>query len=255
MLHVSGEHTGLQHNIRLCRSLDGALENVFLIQKCGPENIAFKQDFWKTAGAAAPNDALFCSSSSGIPASRQSLKMEIPHRLLIAHPFNPPHILPLVELCPNADTPHTLLDRACSFYRSIGKHLVILNKEIPGFVANRLQIALLNEAVYWVSEGICTPKQLDEIVTHSIGIRWACTGPLHSAHLGGGADGISHFLNHIGRSLAACIGQEEKLSAERIDRISRLTNRDYPADQYTAACRQRDYRQTAVLKTLSDTKN
>jgi ketoreductase RED1 len=127
--------------------------------------------------------------------------MRQPERLIIAHPFNPPHLVPLVEVVPGPRTDPAVADRAVAFYQAMGKRPQLLRMEIPGFVANRLQGALFRESVHLVSEGVVTEQELDEIVTSSIGLRWAIAGPFQTYHLGGGPGGLPAFLEHFRRTI------------------------------------------------------
>lgn len=174
-----------------------------LVQECGPEKPEFKQALWKVVEAAAPAQALFCSSSSTIPASVQFTQMADRSRLVVGHPFNPPHLMPLVEVVPTPDTDPAITQRVLAFYNGVGKVALEIKKEITGFVANRLQAAIFQEAVFLVTEGVVTLDQLDDVVTSSLGIRWATSGPFLSFHLGGGAGGLPHFLEHLGPPMEA----------------------------------------------------
>ena len=120
---------------------------------------------------------------------------------MIGHPFNPPHLVPLVEIVPGKHTDPGVVERARQFYRALGKRPQVLAKEVPGFVANRLQGALFREAIYLVTEGVVTEQELDDIVTSSIGMRWAVAGPFRTFHLGGGPGGLPDFFRHLGTGL------------------------------------------------------
>jgi ketoreductase RED1 len=146
---------------------------------------------------------LICSSSSAIPTTELTARMRDPARTLVVHPFNPPHAIPLVEIVPGARTSAGAVADAVSFYEALGKRPQVLGKEVPGFVANRLQAALLREAVHLVREGVVDEQQLDEIVSDSIGLRWAVKGPFQTAHLGGGSGGLGGFLDHLGPTVQA----------------------------------------------------
>ncbi|MDO5059541.1 MAG: 3-hydroxyacyl-CoA dehydrogenase NAD-binding domain-containing protein [Neisseria sp.] len=246
------EKEAARQRIAICADLTDTLNNVCLIQEAGPENTAFKQNFWQQAEQLAPQNALFCSSSSGIPASVQNCKMKQPRRLLIAHPFNPPHLLPLVEISAADNTPDSAFAPVMAFYREIGKYPVRLRREIDGFVANRLQIALVNEAIHLIDSGVCTPQELDDIVTHSLGIRWAAIGPLQAFHLGGGTGGLAQFMQHIGIGLAAHIGQETRFDAAVLAKVTHQTETDYPLSKRGLLCRRRDRKQAAILAALQD---
>ncbi len=124
------------------------------------------------------------SSSSAKTATEQSLKMSRPERLLVGHPFNPPHLIPLVEVVPGEKTSPEAVDDAVAFYAALGKVPRVVRKEMPGFVANRLQRAIFRECCYLVIQGVVKVDELDDIVTSSIGLRWAADGPFRSFHLG-----------------------------------------------------------------------
>ncbi|MFF4407820.1 3-hydroxyacyl-CoA dehydrogenase family protein [Streptomyces sp. NPDC001262] len=193
----------LTARLRFEADLATAVADADVVQENGPERLAVKQEIWQVVEQAAPAHALLATSTSGIPATAIAEAMRQPERLVVGHPFNPPHLVPLVEIVPGEHTaPHTLL-QARDFYASLGKKPQILRKEIPGFVANRLQSALFRECVHLVAEGVVTEAELDEIVTASIGLRWAVAGPFRTFHLGGGPGGLPHFLQHLGRAMEA----------------------------------------------------
>ena len=126
--------------------------------------------------------------------------MRQPERLIIGHPFNPPHLVPLVEVVPGPRTDPAIAERAVAFYTAMGKRPQVLGMEIQGFVANRLAGALFREAVHLVGQGVVTEQELDDIVTSSIGLRWAIAGPFLTYHLGGGPGGLPAFLEHFRRT-------------------------------------------------------
>ncbi len=176
-------------------------------------------------------------------------RMREPGRLLVGHPFNPPHVVPLVEVVPGAQTPPEGAQAAAEFYRSLGKVPVVLRKEIGGFVANRLQSALFRESVNLVLQGVVTPEELDRVVTESVGVRWATAGPFESYHLGGGPGGIRHLLEHLGPGMARRwkdLGQPE-LTDELVDRVSTDTEARFADRDYDTRTAERDRVQLAVL--------
>lgn len=172
-----------------------------VIQECGPERLSFKQTLWAQVEAHCKADALLLSSSSGITASMQARKMKTPQRMLVGHPFNPPHLIPLVEVVPGRKTSPIAVQQARSFYLALGKQAVVLNKEIPGFVANRIQAAVIRESVSLVRQGVVSAEDLDVAVQSSLGLRWATGGPFLSAHLGGGTGGIQAFWRQFAGGL------------------------------------------------------
>jgi ketoreductase RED1 len=167
----------------------------------------------------------------------------------VGHPFNPPHVVPLVEVVPGAQTPPEGAQAAADFYRSLGKVPVVLRKEIGGFVANRLQSALFRESVHLVLQGVVTPEELDQVVTESVGVRWATAGPFESYHLGGGPGGIRHLLEHLGPGMARRwkdLGQPE-LTPELVDQVSSDTEARFADAPYDVRTAERDQVQLAVL--------
>jgi 3-hydroxyacyl-CoA dehydrogenase len=200
-----------QHNlisqIHLSSSNDtfpDAVRNARIIQEQGPENAPFKANIWKEIEKHAPNDALLWSSTSGISASIQSQEMSDKTRLLVVHPYNPPHIMPLLEIVPSPSTNPALVEQALDFWRKRGRKPVVIHKECTGFVANRLAFALLKEAIYLVDEGVVSVQEVDEIVEASMGPRWAVAGPFKSYHAGGGAGGLEGFFKNIGGTVQGC---------------------------------------------------
>lgn len=241
---------GLGDRIAAAADLEAAVTGADVVQENGPERLEFKQELWARVEAAAPASALLLSSTSGLMPSDMAARMQDPGRLLVGHPFNPPHVVPLVEVVPGAQTTPETAQAAAEFYRSLGKVPVVLRKEISGFVANRLQSALFRESVNLVVEGVVTPQELDQVVTESVGVRWATAGPFESYHLGGGPGGIRHLLEHLGPGMRRRwedLGRPD-LTPELVDRIAteteaRFADRDYPTR--TAA---RDRVQLAVLE-------
>jgi ketoreductase RED1 len=181
--------------------LAAAVHSADLVQECGPERLDFKKQIWRAIEAAAPKHALLLSSSAGIPASAQSRDMIEPSRLILGHPFNPPYLMPLVEVVPSSVSNTGTVSRVLAFYRGLGKVAVELKREEPGFVADRLQAALFRESVSLVRDGVVSMRDLDDIVTSSIGIRWAANGPFLSFHLGRETDGLRHFIAHLSKSM------------------------------------------------------
>ncbi|MGE7435687.1 3-hydroxyacyl-CoA dehydrogenase NAD-binding domain-containing protein [Kitasatospora sp. NPDC001175] len=192
---------GLEGNLRFEADLDRAVADADAVQENGPERLDFKQELFGRIEQAARPDTLLLSSTSGIRATGIAQAMKHPGRLVIGHPFNPPHLVPLVEVVPGERTDPDTVRRAVAFYTALGKKPQVLRREVPGFVANRLQAALFREAVDLVVKGVVTEQELDEIVTSSIGPRWAVAGPFRSFHLGGGPGGLPHFLQHLGPGL------------------------------------------------------
>jgi len=190
--------------IRLATSFQHAVADAHIIQESGPENLQVKQDLWKNVEQHAPKDALLWSSTSGIPASQQAQNMQDPSRLLVVHPYNPPHIMPLLELVPSPQTSDSVISRTQEFWRQRSRVPIHIKRETTGFVANRLAFALLREAIHLVDQGVVSVSELDQIVESSMGPRWAVAGPFKSYHAGGGPAGLEGFFQNIGGTVQAC---------------------------------------------------
>ena len=193
----------LERHLRFEANLELAVADADVVQENGPERIEFKQALWARIERAAPRHALLLSSSSAKTATEQSRAMGDASRLLVGHPFNPPHLIPLVEVVPGERTDPAAVAQAVAFYRSVGKVPMVLRKEIPGFVANRLQRAIFRESCYLVQQGVVTAGELDDIVTHSVGLRWAVNGPFSSFHMGGGPGGFEAFFKQFAPGMGA----------------------------------------------------
>jgi carnitine 3-dehydrogenase len=174
-----------------------ALAGADLVQENAPERPDFKMKLFADMDDATPPDSLIASSSSGITPSVMQSKCKRPERVLVGHPFNPPHIIPLVEVVGGAKTSPEAIEQAMAFYASIGKRPIHLRKELPGHVANRLQAALYREMLYLIEQGVLSVEDTDAAVCYGPGLRWGVMGQSLQWHLGGGAGGIKHFMDHL----------------------------------------------------------
>jgi 3-hydroxyacyl-CoA dehydrogenase len=186
-------------------NMKDALANSDFVQENGPERPEFKTKLFADMDEATPLDSIIASSSSGITPSVMQSKCRHPERVLVGHPFNPPHIIPLVEVVGGTKTSSQAVQRAMAFYASIGKKPILLNKELPGHVANRLQIALYSQVMYLIQQGVLSVADADDAVSYGPGLRWGVMGPSLQWHLGGGAGGIQHFMEHLMDPMAASI--------------------------------------------------
>jgi 3-hydroxyacyl-CoA dehydrogenase len=178
--------------------LEGAVAKADLVQENGPERIAFKQELYGRLDKLLPAHVIIASSSSGLTMSEiQKACPQHPERCVIGHPFNPPHLIPLVELVGGAATSQETIDRAAAFYDGLGKRTVRLNKEVPGHVANRLAAALVREVFHLVNEDVISVADVDAAVSYGPGLRWGVMGPTMLYHLGGGAGGIDHWFDQF----------------------------------------------------------
>jgi len=190
--------------LQIVADLRDAVQNSDIVQEQGPENAPFKQKIWPEIERYAPSDCLLWSSTSGIPASVQSIRMANPSRLLVVHPYNPPHVMPLIEIVPSLVTDPAVVTRTENYWKGLGREPVAMRKEVTGFVANRLAFVLLREAIHLVKEGVVSVGDLDRVVESSMGPRWAVAGPFKSYHMGGGAGGLEGFMKNIGGTVQAC---------------------------------------------------
>jgi 3-hydroxyacyl-CoA dehydrogenase len=187
-----------QERLKFTADLAEALVGVDLVQENGPERLEFKQKLYKQLDELLPADVIIASSSSGIKMSDiQSGAALHPERCVIGHPFNPPHLIPLVEVVGGKKTSEQTIQRAMAFYKSIDKKAVRLNKEMPGHVANRLQGALAREVYYLVAEDVLSAADVDDALSWGPGLRWGIMGNMMLNHLGGGPGGIEHFLHQF----------------------------------------------------------
>ena len=180
-----------------------ALSDADLVQENGPERPDFKIKLFADMDAATPSDSIIASSSSGITMSVMQSACQHPERCVIGHPFNPPHLIPLVEVVGGSKTSPETIRRAMEFYASIGKKPIHLRKEVVGHVANRLQAALYREVVYLIEQGVLDVADSDTAVCWGPGLRWGVMGPNMLFHLGGGEGGIQHFMEHLAGPMAS----------------------------------------------------
>ena len=174
-----------------------ALSDADFVQENGPELAEFKIKLFAEMEAATPADSILASSSSGLTMSVIQSACRHPERCVIGHPFNPPHVVPLVEVVAGAKTSAETVQRALSFYTSIGKKPIHLRKEVVGHGANRLQAALYREVVYLIEQGVLDVADADIAVSWGPGLRWGVMGPNLQFHLAGGQGGIQHFMEHL----------------------------------------------------------
>ncbi|GAA4370557.1 3-hydroxyacyl-CoA dehydrogenase NAD-binding domain-containing protein [Paeniglutamicibacter cryotolerans] len=178
-----------------------ALRGAGFIQESAPEVLELKQDLLaRLAGATGP-DVVIGSSTSGYAMSDMATTAVDASRLVVGHPFNPPYLIPLVEVVGGEATEPDATAWAAGWYEYIGKSVISMDREIPGFIANRLQEALWREALHMVDNGEATVEQIDLAITEGPGLRWPVQGPMLTFHLAGGEGGMAHMLDHFGPSL------------------------------------------------------
>jgi len=179
-----------------------ALAEADWVQENAPERPDFKIKLFAQMDEATPPNSIIASSSSGITMDVIQSGSKRPERCVIGHPFNPPHVVPLVEVVGGARTSEATIERAMAFYADIGKKPIRLYKALPGHVANRFQAALYKEVLYLVQQGVLSVADADVAVCYGPGIRWGVMGPSLQWHVGGGQGGIKHFMEHLMDPLA-----------------------------------------------------
>jgi 3-hydroxyacyl-CoA dehydrogenase len=187
-----------QSKVTFTADLPAAVKSADLVQENGPERVDFKKTLYRQLDELLPPDVIIASSSSGLTMSEiQSACKFHPERCVIGHPFNPPHLIPLVEIVGGAKTSEDSIQRASEFYTAMGKRTVRLHKEVPGHVANRLQAALAREVYHLVAEGVVSAADADTALCWGPGLRWGVMGNMLLNHLGGGQGGIEHFFQQF----------------------------------------------------------
>src|SRR5690348_12326038 len=182
-------------------SPEAAVEGADLVQESAPEREPLKRELLARAGDAAPADAVIASSTSGLLPSRLQEGVRHPERVVVGHPFNPVYLLPLVEVCGGAGTGAAAVDRAAAAYRAVGMRPLVVRREIDGFVADRLLEALWREALWLVADDVATAEEVDDAIRFGAGLRWASMGTFLTYRLGGGDDGMRHFMKQFGPAL------------------------------------------------------
>jgi carnitine 3-dehydrogenase len=192
-----------QAALTFARDPVAALAGADFVQESGPEREDLKKDLFQKMDGALDPAILIASSSSGLLISRIQDGLRHPERCVIGHPFNPPHLIPLVEVVGGGQTAPQAIERAMAFYAAVGKHPIHIKKEVKGHLANRLQAALWREALHLVAEGVAEVADVDAAIAHGPGLRWAIMGPHLTFHLAGGTGGMEHFMSHLAGPVAS----------------------------------------------------
>ncbi|MCE0732313.1 L-carnitine dehydrogenase [Halomonas sp. G15] len=183
-------------------SLEQAVVGADLIQENVPERLPLKQEILAAIDAAAAPEAIIGSSTSGFkPSDLQQNCAKAPGRVIVAHPFNPVYLLPLVELVGSAATEPAQVERAQSLYQALGMRPLVVRREIEGHIADRLMEALWREALHLVNDGVATTEEIDAAVVYGCGLRWSLMGTFLTFHLAGGEQGMRHMLEQFGPAL------------------------------------------------------
>ena len=189
------------NNLKIVDTLEEAVKNSDLIQENIPERLQLKKTVLKNISKVARKNTIIASSSSGLLPSKLQSGCINPQRFIIAHPFNPVYILPLVEIVKGNKTSKIYINKANSFYKSIKMKTLLINRELPGFLSDRLQEALWREGLHIINDGFGSTKDLDDAITYGPGMRWALMGTFLTFHLAGGESGMKHMLDQFGPAL------------------------------------------------------
>ena len=245
-----GQDPSVLSHVEAAADMATALDGAEWVQESGPERLDIKRQIYTDLDRLAAPETILASSSSAIVASQFGADLPGRGRILVAHPVNPPHVIPVVELCPSPDTALVVMDRAEALMRDVGQVPVRLAREIDGFVLNRLQAVLLAEALSLVAQGIVTPQGLDDTIAHGLGRRWALLGPLATINLNA-PGGIADYLDRYGPTMARLSN-----GAARGEAFSGLIGQDLAAvmpapDQVPALSQHRDARLAALSHFLT----
>ncbi|MGW4970561.1 3-hydroxyacyl-CoA dehydrogenase NAD-binding domain-containing protein [Streptomyces albidoflavus] len=201
--------------LTVTETLEQAVADAEFVQESAPEKLDLKRDLLTRLDAATPPGVVIASSTSGYPMTDMQTTAADPSRLVVGHPFNPPYLIPLVEVVGGEHTDPAAVAWAARFYEAAGKSVITMDNEVPGFIANRLQEALWREALHMVANGEATVRDIDLSITEGPGLRWAVMGPMLTFALAGGEGGMAHMLDHFGPSLKS---PWTRLEAPELDR-------------------------------------
>ena len=214
--------------MKFSKTVDEGLAAAQFVQESVPERLPLKHETLHALEEVIGPAVIVSSSTTAMLPSNIQAAARFPQRVLVGHPFNPPHLIPLVEVVGGSQTAPQTLAWAMEFYRAVGKTPVLMKKEAYGHIANRLTAALFREAVHLVAEGITTVEDIDEVITQGPGLRWALQGPFTTYHLAGGSGGIAHYMQHLGPTQEArwrTLGNprlDEELSARIVQSVEEM---------------------------------
>lgn len=230
--------------VRFEADLADAVRDVVLVQECAPERVELKRALFTDIAAHAPGDTVFASSSSTIIPSEigRGLDPDLTRRLIVAHPGNPPYLLPVIEIVPAAGTNPVMVDRAERLYREAGMRPVRVRREVEGFIFNRLQGALLREAYCLVRDGVASADDIDEVVRSGLGLRWSVIGPFETADLNtrGGIRAHADKLGPAYARMGAERGQHDPWTPDLVDTVTSQRREILALEDWEARVRWRD---------------
>ena len=244
-------------NLTLCDELGSVTEGVDFIQENAPEQLGVKQKLFRELDKTAPTSVIISSSTSGLMMSEMQENIENAERFVVGHPFNPPHLIPLVEVVGGELTAAEVVEWTIDFYNLIGKHAIKINKEVPGHLANRLQAALWREAVLAVQNGLASVEDVNAAVAQGPGLRWALMGPHMIMNLAGGKGGLEQMFSHFApgiqgwwQTMVGTPNMDQKLQKVLVDGINKEAGNKTIDDLE----KERDTRLIKLLRMLQETK-
>lgn len=240
-------------SLTMCDSIAEAVGAAEIVQESVPERLDIKHDTLAEIDRTAPVDALVASSTSGFKPTELATSMTHPERLVVAHPFNPVYLLPLVEIVGGEQTSLGTIDRAMSVYRSLGMHPLHVRKEIDAFIADRLLEAVWREALWLVNDGIATTEEIDDAIRYGFGLRWAQMGTFETYRIAGGEGGMRHFMAQFGPALKwpwTKLMDTPELTDDLIDLIADQSDEQAAGRSIRDLAQERDRNLVAILKAL-----
>lgn len=249
---ISGDDLACLSHVTVCDSVEAAVEGAEWLQENGPEQIEVKRALYAQLDAIASPETILASSSSALVASSFAGDLAGRGRILVAHPVNPPHLVPVVELCPGSDTRPDVMDRAEALMRAVAQVPVRMAREIDGFILNRLQAVVLAEALSLIEQGIVTPQGLDDTICHGLGRRWTLMGPMATINLNA-PGGVADYLGRYGPTMARLSNGAARGEAFT-PQVAEILAAALPGpDQVAALSRARDKRLAALARHLKQT--
>ncbi|KJS43206.1 MAG: hypothetical protein VR71_11665 [Roseovarius sp. BRH_c41] len=239
-------------NFVICDTVAEAVEGAWLIKECIPERLDLKQSLYAQIEPVLAPDAIVATSSSGLKLSDLQAFWTDPSRLIIAHPFNPPHLIPLVELYGNDLTAPDIIPLAKAFFEGCGKVTITLKREVPAHVANRLQAALWREAIHLVTDGVASVEDVDTAVWAGPGLRWAIMGPHMLLNLGGGEGGLRAYVGQFADHYAEWwddLGRPQ-LTQDTVDALVEGISQEAGSRDYRTLRAERDSQILALLRSI-----
>ena len=232
------------------------IDGVEFVQESAPEKLDVKRTLYAEIDTVLPGDVVMASSTSGLIMSKLQSGFTNAARFVVGHPFNPPHLIPLVEVVGGADTAASVVDWSIDFYNAHGKKAIRLNHEAPGHLVNRLQVALWREAMDAVLTGLASVEDVDAAIKYGPGLRLSVMGPFELCHLAGGPKGYSNFLDHFGDALQHWMDNMRRveLTPEVRDKLKMLVAEALGEREFASIAKERDTLLLPVLRTLARTR-